>query len=939
MSYAPLTNEPVQTTLFESPSEAASVAKFDFSWESDAFHYQDQKRKAENIDFKWNVNDSQQAPSPAASITAMADEQASAAAARKREEKSGSIFHDDTFHLRTNEYGNAAFAAAKKNEDFQELLDEEFGKIQDRQTEIDEARNRINEKIMTPPEPTPKVLVTGENARITADERIQAYLRKADMEMQEALSAGAVSVAASKPEQEYAPASEPIPKMAPSPRSQSSEPESFDPYAHFGGNSFAVPDENDTNRRAFGFKHGEGDIAWEYEHKDYDPAVSAITDDGNGEQAPSYLAGRPVDMVQEHPASAETPIYGSIFVTDFANPFFDAIPSESSSASLMNAMADEKASVPEVSPSVSPFTAGKEPISPEATQTGLQVGIFDTSFANPFTYEPTSDNVTFKATTTDDVAPLFDPANTPPILEPVANQTDLPAASQAQPTMPVRGSSVKQAPSLTPLVQPAASAVFLSRSTADALTQTEPSIPVQTVPVATPEPSAPATPVRTTPEAAQPITPPLAQPEAPAASARRPVPDAPEQAQPVAAQTAVPPLVRPTVAPPLVQPTAPAAPAASTASPAQPMEPPLKPAPVTGMASAPVSSRRQAPDIVNKPVVFPFDETPEDAKDVFKVPESKTPEAHKPVVNTSKADRSTPPVTAAIASVDTPPASPAVAPEKREELATPKEATVSAAKKGKAHTSVVRKRPNKAVIIVVDILIIIAIIVAVCLVIRTFAPDSGASELINKGITKFMQVTGIADNESSAADDNDGVRSSADSGYIMPISDGDALISSQLYNNYNIREVKYDPGASWQEGVRYAIEGAAAAKPLGDDHWKDGTQGPLLYDESAVAAVIRFDSGLVDYVNSGNTNFLATIAVGSPAEKKVAEYVASVSQISVDLLGIGNIRKNGDDLYVWTNETLTEAMDGVPVQRAFGRLYMLTPDSETYKVSDYENIS
>jgi hypothetical protein len=78
--------------------------------------------------------------------------------------------------------------------------------------------------------------------------------------------------------------------------------------------------------------------------------------------------------------------------------------------------------------------------------------------------------------------------------------------------------------------------------------------------------------------------------------------------------------------------------------------------------------------------------------------------------------------------------------------------------------------------------------------------------------------------------------------------------------------------------------------------------------------------------------------VGSSAERKIAEYVASVSQISVDTLGVGNIRKNGGDLYVWTNETVTETRDGAPVQRAFKRLYLLTPDVDTYKVSDYEDV-
>jgi hypothetical protein len=355
---------------------------------------------------------------------------------------------------------------------------------------------------------------------------------------------------------------------------------------------------------------------------------------------------------------------------------------------------------------------------------------------------------------------------------------------------------------------------------------------------------------------------------------------------------------------------------------------------VTSATSAPVSGRGHAPDIINKPVVFPFDETPDKpAKDVFAVPESKTPEAHKPAVEIPGAAKP-----AATVAPATAPKEPAAAPAPGTSPATgtaktPAPGTSPATGTAKTPAAAKRKNPNRAIIVIIDIVIIMLVIVAVCFVIVKFAPGTGASELI----MKLMRTTGIVSEESSAAGE-DGSRSSADSGYIMPISDGDTLISSQLYNNYNIKEVKYDPSASWEEGVQYAVEGAAGARPLGDDHWKDGPQGPLLYDEQAVAAVIRFDSSLVEYINNGNTNFLSSIAVGSPAEKKVAGYVASATQISADVLGIGNIRENGDDLYVWTNETVTETLGGVPVQRTFKRLYMLTPDVETYKVSDYDDI-
>ncbi|MDR3225812.1 MAG: hypothetical protein LBT52_05935 [Clostridiales Family XIII bacterium] len=310
--------------------------------------------------------------------------------------------------------------------------------------------------------------------------------------------------------------------------------------------------------------------------------------------------------------------------------------------------------------------------------------------------------------------------------------------------------------------------------------------------------------------------------------------------------------------------------------------------------------------------------------DIFNIPVSKTPEAYKPKIDPEPAAAATTATATAPASEQQP--LHAFSESKSAEKADTKSKSVS---------EVMHSKPHKAVVVVVDILIIIAIILGACFALVKFVPDSGAAELITKGVVKMSQFFGSSSDESSAAEKPEVVNGS----YIMPITDGNTLISSQLYNNYNIADVRYDPQASWADGASYSIEGAAAAKPIDDDYWKDGSQGPIRYDESAVGAVIRFDSGLVEYINNGSTNLLNDIAIGSAAEKKLAEYVATVKQISIDKLGIGDIRKNGDDLYVWTNETVTEAKGGSPVQREFTRLYLLTPDVDEYKVSDFEDIS
>jgi hypothetical protein len=1023
-SYASLSSEPAQTSLFEERQEApASVGKFDFAWESDVFRNQERKARTEDVDFRWNVATGSADRPPAAVITAAADDRENVAVARKREEESEDIFHDDTFHLRTSEGEDAKFVESKKNEEFQELLDEEFERIKERQAEIDEEKNRINESILDPPEPTPTILVTGENARSAAEERIQNYLRKADMEMRKALeeqsAADAEEPGASEPDSiaanepaggmpEEAPPVEPVaagpvvsepyaapaeeppsgfaaagfmtaappvagepytapagePPVAPEPVQEyqpSPAPEAredFDSYKSYEDSFSTAPDDHDINRMAFGFKHGEGDIAWEREHADYDPSVSAIKEGRALEDIIGEYHKDDAAPENDEPAAEAGPgVAGGIFMTGFANP----------------------------------FAAGSAPSESAAPQTEAgEDGVFNTSFANPFAapeapVPPVVPEVPVPPVVPEaPVPPAIPEVPVPPLSAPFVPETPEPLAVPEAPEPLV----VPEVPE--PLVVPEMPEPLVVPEVPEPLVV--PEVPEPLVVPETPEPLVvPEVPEPlVVPEVPEPLvvpeTPePLVVPEAPEPLVSEPLPGTTFESDIPAPPLGGQPLDVPPVPPireepdpladdpifgaaltpetpessageslfstpfgsetpaPASEPDAAFPPGADPAPPAFGQESPIRPAPVTAMTSAPISTRTQAPDIINKPVVFPFDEVPEKTEDdIFKVPDGKTPEAYKPVVDIPGAGEAvspgvaTGPAQGAPASAQQAGAAEmpsSAAPGAVPETVPGQTGAVTTA----ASSAASRKRPRKGVVVLVDILLVIAILLGICFALVKFAPDTGASELITKGYIKLTQIMGFGNEESNAAENDDAV-SSADSDYIMPISDGDTLISSQLYNNYNIAEVKYDPGASWEEGVQYTIEGAAAAKPIDDDHWTDGAQGPVLYDESAVAAVITFSSGLVDYINNGNTNFLNAIAVGSSAEKKVAGYATSVSNVSADMLGIGNIRKNGDDLYVWTNETVTETMGGVPVQRTFKRLYLLTPDVEIYKVSDYEDI-
>jgi hypothetical protein len=896
--------------------------------------------------------------------------------------------------MRADIHEDAKLSSTKKTEEFQELLDEEFERINSLQSGVDGSDSAAAgddiatgdsaavgdeltvsddsaavgdeftvsddsaENDIAPDESAPAVHVTGRNAKAMAEERIQEYLRKADIAMQKALE------------------------------DQKAEPADFDPYEGMGGDKFVESDEQDTNVRAFGFKHGADDFKWEYERDDYDPSLSA--------SAPSEAFAEAEEFV---PPPEEEPDGAGMFETGFASPFAE----EGFAASA----APESAALPIVESAVAAPAAVAEVDEPDS-------GLFESDFSDIFEdasafaqipvaqtpeagalplraaeqetrdgyipeqetgpgYIPEQDTPVVMTPEQDSlIAPLFDASPEMSSIfaaipdtaqEPVPPSVPIPAFESATAPEPALGSAfIPTFPPAPEAAQAASSAAVpafgqeIATAPAFGAAQTpEPAIestPIPTFPPA-PEPTVELAPIPAFPPAPEPAVeparvpafPPAPEPVSEPAPSSVFIPDpAREAGQGSTPEQDLTSAFIPEPAPQSskfafgvdhYQAQAPEVTHTPSEEPVFPFDKKL----VTESQSAPIAARAHAPDIVNKPVVFPFDEGSEQADSIFKVPAEKTPEAHKPdirfpgeEIKTGTADGKT-----TISSGAIPAFAPATATTATAAIDTQAPAIATGEAAGEAKE---KKKVSKPVVILIDVLIILALITGICFAIVSFIPDSGAGELISKVV---RQITGSetadgADRESPDSADATGDKPT------MPISDGDALISSQYYNNglNNIKQIIYDPDPSWKEGVKYELEGAAAAKPIDNDFWMNGPSGsPVLFDQAAVGTVIRFNSKLMDYINKADTAIIRDeIAPGSAAEAKLAAYSTSVTQLSVDILGIGNIRKNGDDLYVWTKETVTETKGGTPVQGMYYRLYMLTPDAAEYKykVSNYINI-
>ncbi|MDR1953947.1 MAG: hypothetical protein LBQ21_05665 [Clostridiales Family XIII bacterium] len=737
-------------------TDSIQKKKFDFNWDSQAFHPEN-RAKSEVIDFNWEED----ALSQMSAINAAARENAMDEAVNKREEEESDIFKDDTFHLRANPDDEAKFMFSKKNEEFQELLDEEFEKIRSRQTVIDEERNQIKEDVMKAPVATPKVLVTGENARKTAEERIAEFLRRADREMLEAINQRV---------------DEQIDKIDHDEESVQSEPS-------------AAPEQKET-------------------------LATTEPDDGAVNQA--------AEQAREDASRAAALAW------------------------------DENADQNEVKGE--PFTVAD--IAAEKSESG-------TGTKRIPVFEPASDPMGISLFESGVASPIVDVEETKPeesedreLVSPVDLKTDV-ASPFVEPSPASEDGDARDQ-----------DAQGDQSDDADAVLQEESALPIY----------------------------------------------------------------------------------------------------------VPFNDKTiKAPDIINHPIVFPFDDDDDDDDDEDEdIPDiedtKKEPEVAPASIEELASAEAEPTGDAPKMTLDAPkPDSETQTtageekPEQRgdivesvfdaqvAEVFKPPEPALNAAvalleaqtegKNGEKE----RKKLKGVVVIVVDILVILAVLCIGAFSILKFAPDSGIAEIINKGGDKISDIyRGLMskDTTDSGADtDIDSDALTDDTGVVAPLADKDTLVASQLYNNYNIKNIVYDSNAAYVTGVDYPLFGAAESMPIENDYWTANEFGRVLYDESAVAAVIRYNSALIDYVNNKKNDVLNEIETGSDAEKTLAETTAAIENLEINMLGIGEIRQNGDDFFVWTIEMVTETRNGAAATTIYKKLYRLIPDISKMKISGCVAIS
>ena len=228
----------------------------------------------------------------------------------------------------------------------------------------------------------------------------------------------------------------------------------------------------------------------------------------------------------------------------------------------------------------------------------------------------------------------------------------------------------------------------------------------------------------------------------------------------------------------------------------------------------------------------------------------------------------------------------------------------------------------------------------------------GGSDANNNGNTDGMGTTnGNGDGKGTNNGDTDGTNTGTSNGNPdgtnngtsiitpdpIPMADKSALVTSQLINNKNIKEVKYNEIFAYDPKITYKDPDIATSIPITNNFWfKDKDAKPVYYDQSAVGTIIKFDSLWIDYVNTGKEEVVEITKPDTKARENVTQFRrnADLSEEFL-LLEIGEIRQSSNYFYLWTHERIQVTSDGKSVTKDYKWIYQLEPVDQEMKIVNY----
>lgn len=265
---------------------------------------------------------------------------------------------------------------------------------------------------------------------------------------------------------------------------------------------------------------------------------------------------------------------------------------------------------------------------------------------------------------------------------------------------------------------------------------------------------------------------------------------------------------------------------------------------------------------------------------------------------------------------------------------------------------------SKVFLTIIAIILLIEIII---LGIKYYAPESNVNVYIEEAQTKVISTITVwvdsikdlisGDESSEPVDqqdsDSDEESNTEESGDInveedgvpdpTPVADMSTLISSQLYQNANIEQVRANETLRYAEGKDYGKEDINLSKPIENNIWitQEG-QNVVYYDRSIVGTLIAFDSQWIDYVNEGDKKVINLIKKDSRAYNNAVNFtkVGKVKE-TFRLLEIGELRQGEYGFYAWVHEEIQILENSSTYNKKYNWIYYLEPVDGQMKIVNY----
>lgn len=122
--------------------------------------------------------------------------------------------------------------------------------------------------------------------------------------------------------------------------------------------------------------------------------------------------------------------------------------------------------------------------------------------------------------------------------------------------------------------------------------------------------------------------------------------------------------------------------------------------------------------------------------------------------------------------------------------------------------------------------------------------------------------------------------------------------------NKSLEKVAFNGDLKYSDSDKDAFENISKSKITSGLTWKDNDGESISYDKAVVGRIMEFESAKNAYIDGkkSNVSVLDMIEKDSDLYKEVEALKGGKEKTKVKKLEIGDIRKAGDDFFVWVNE-------------------------------------